>query len=395
MGYFSSFMRKKLKRWVAGQVALKLDAEPFSSLPLRMRTGIFLLLGSFIIGYGGPVVALMAGGMNDLTFAGILAGTGLYIASWVIGTVGLVLAGKDSIRYPLYFMAKFLNAVAPDFFSVAPPPTRQRCLSPFIIVTFTTVLVIGCALLAALSTGNWRIFFIVGAAALVFHQILYLYGMFSPGADYFFVSLRGKDMPMAPGEILLRFDDGPDARYTPEILDLLQGYSLRAVFAVTGENVLRHPHLIRRMHEEGHIIANHTFTHPYHVLLLPYRRMLEEMVKTNDAVRAVTGGTPVYFCPPIGFTNLVMGRAMKTLALTPLMWDIRSLDTQLPPEKIVARVRKQLAPGKIVLFHDAVLPPGRSDRIATVEAVRILCEDLRTACLSRAGNVPSAVTTTH
>lgn len=380
-------MRKKLKRWVVDQVALKLDAEPFSALPRRMRVGIFLLAASFIMSYGGPVLALVCGGANGQLLAGTLAGTGLYIVGWIVGGVGLILAGRDSIRYPIYFAAKLMYTLAPGYFPAGQEPGR---VSPFVRVTLITVLVIAGALPIAVASGRWKLFFIVAATAVVVHQGLYFYGMFSPGADYFFVSLRGKDLPMAPGAVLFRFDDGPDERYTPQILDLLREHGQRAVFAVTGENVLRHPHLIRRMHEEGHIIANHTFTHPYHVLLLPCRRLLDEMVRTNDAVRGVTGSTPVYFCPPIGFTNPVMGRAQRTLALTPLMWDIRSLDTQLPADRIVARVRKQLTPGKIVLFHDAVLPPGRADRAATVDAVRILCEELRSADPFQSGIVPTA-----
>lgn len=366
-------MQKKLKGWVKDQVALKLDAEPFSALPRRMRMGIFLLAASFVISYGGPVFALVFGGTNGQILAGTLAGTGLYVIGWIIGGFGLILAGRDSIRYPLYFAAKLMFVIAPGYFLANEKPERP---SPFLIVTLVCVLIIAGALLAAIATGQWRMFVVTSVAAFAFHQGFYLYGMFSPGADYFFVSLRGKDVPMAPGEILLRFDDGPDERYTPEILDLLRDHGLRAVFAVTGENVLRYPHLIRRMHEEGHLIANHTFTHSHGLLFFSYRRMLEEMTKTNEALRAVTGSDPVYFCPPVGFTNPVMGRAQKALALTPLMWDVRSLDTQLPAEKIVARVRKQLAPGKIILFHDAVLPPGRPDRAATVEAVRILCGEL-------------------
>lgn len=388
-------MRKNLKRWVSDQVALKLDAEPFSALPRRMRLGIFLLAASFIISYGGPVIALVSGGASGQWLEGTLAGTGLYVVGWIIGGVGLVLAGRDSIRYPIYFAAKLLYTFAPGQFSAAEEPARSRRRSPFFIVTLGTVLVIAGALLAAFATNRWNSFLIAAAAAVVVHQGLYLYGMFSPGADYFFVSLRGKDLPMAPGAVLFRFDDGPDDRYTPQLLDLMREHGQRAVFAVTGENVLRSPHLIRRMHEEGHIIANHTFSHPYHVLLLPYRRMLEELAKTNDAVRAVTGSTPVYFCPPIGFTNPVMGRAQRALSLTPLMWDIRSLDTQLPADKIVARVKKQLAPGKIVLFHDAVIPPGRADRTATVEAVRILGEELRRASLAPANPLPPAVATSR
>lgn len=378
-------MRKKIKDWVLGQVALKLDAEPFSSLPRRMRLGIFLLAASFVVSYAGPVVALFAGVRGEQLLASSIIATALYAGGWIIGAVGLVLAGKDSIRYPVYFTAKALYVLAPSCFSEGAPAPRPPRRSPFFIATCVAALVLAGAFATAAAIGNWKILLVVGITTVVCHQGLYLYGMFSPGADFFFVSLRGKDLPMDPDGVLFRFDDGPDEQYTPVILDLLRDHGQRAIFAVTGENVLRCPQLVRRMHEEGHIIANHTFTHSHCTLFFTYRRLLAEMTETNRAIHAVAGSTPVYFCPPVGFTNPVMGRAQRALGLMPLMWDVRSLDTQLPTERIVARVRKQLAPGKILLFHDAVLPPGRADRSATVEAVRILCAELRKSAQVEAG----------
>lgn len=107
----------KFKDWVNAEVAKKLDREPFSSLPRRMRAGILLLAASFIIGHGSNLLALVLPGLNrQLSAGGFIKGSAIYLVCYVTGCVGLSLAGKDSIKYPKYFLAKFLKRIFPAFF---------------------------------------------------------------------------------------------------------------------------------------------------------------------------------------------------------------------------------------------------------------------------------------
>ncbi len=107
---------KNFKHWVNEEVAKQLDRDGFLSLPLKMRIGIFLLMGSFTIGYGYPILALIIAGLKHQLSSGLVKGSIVYAISWVVGAVGLMLAGKGCIKYPIYFLAKFMKKVFPNYF---------------------------------------------------------------------------------------------------------------------------------------------------------------------------------------------------------------------------------------------------------------------------------------
>lgn len=111
-----STLQRRFKRWVNSEVEKNLDKERFSSLPLKMRIGIFILAISFSVGYGVPLVLLWTSRGKNQISNGVAKGTLVYSASWLLGVVGLSLAGKDSIKYPIYFFAKFLKQLFPVFF---------------------------------------------------------------------------------------------------------------------------------------------------------------------------------------------------------------------------------------------------------------------------------------
>lgn len=109
--------RKKFKDWVNAEVAKQLDKEPFSSLPLKMRIGILILLGCFVIGHGSTFLLLVIPGINNhLSAGGVMYGSIIYIICWWLGVIGLALAGKDSIKYPIYFLAKLIKKLFPRYF---------------------------------------------------------------------------------------------------------------------------------------------------------------------------------------------------------------------------------------------------------------------------------------
>jgi hypothetical protein len=109
--------RDKFKTWVNAEVAKQLDKEPFSSLPLKMRIGIFILLGCFVIGHGSTLLLVIIPGIsNRLSADGVVYGSLIYTVCWWLGTIGVALAGKDSIKYPIYFFAKFSKILFPNYF---------------------------------------------------------------------------------------------------------------------------------------------------------------------------------------------------------------------------------------------------------------------------------------
>ncbi|MEJ5285275.1 MAG: polysaccharide deacetylase family protein [Brevinematales bacterium] len=347
--------KKGFVNWVNSEVAKRLDDKPFSSLPLKTRIGIFLLLIAFIVGYGlsGLLVIL---GINKKPSSGVL-GVFLYALSWIIGFVGISLAGRDCIKYPIYFFAKFLKKLFPYFFeeeNMENDLTKKSNLpSIYVIVTFVTILLIGVLIIIYIFFFKNVLIFVGIGSVFIIHQILYIYGMFSTKTNFFFPTIKGKELfKNNKNFVIFRFDDGPDPVYTEKILDILKRENLKAIFAITAKNAEKYPEIVKRIHDEGHIIANHTYSHPFNILLMSYKDVYEEIKKANDILYSITGTTPKFFCPTIGQKNPVIGRVIKELGLIPLMWDLRTIDTHLTEELIIKRIKKKLKPPSIILFHD-------------------------------------------
>lgn len=252
-----------------------------------------------------------------------------------------------------------------------------RTASPFLVVTLAALAVVLSVAAAIFLLSAPALLWLAAAFAVVAHQVLYIRGMFSAKSDFFFRSVRGRDYFRGKPGVLFRFDDGPDPLYTPRVLDILKAEGWQALFAVTGENAEKYPDLVRRIAEEGHEIANHTYSHPYFILLMGYRRVREEIERANAAISRITGQPVKYFCPPVGHKNPVIGRAVRDLGMIPVMWDVRTLDTRVSAGTIVQRIRRRMKPPSIILMHDAVLPWGRKDREATLAALREIAGFLR------------------
>jgi Predicted xylanase/chitin deacetylase len=377
-------LQSKLKNWVNAEVEKQLDKDGFFSLPKRMRIGIYLLSGSFVIGYGFPIMAMIIAGFTHHTASVLINSSIVYALSWVIGVAGLTLAGKDCIKYPLFFSAKGLKKLFPNYFREENDPAvrnkKESGLTPFQWATIFSI--VGILLIIGLSSlFSSHLFFKLTVILIIFicglHQALYIYGMFSPSSNFFFRSVKGKEFFHDQDGILFRFDDGPHPVYTPQILDILKAEGIQAFFAVTGKNAETYPEIVERMHRENHIIANHTYSHPCDILFLSYHRIKDEITRANAIIQNITGEEPEYFCTPVGFKNPIIGRVIKETGLIPVMWDIRTYDTRAPFEKIMAIIMRKLKSPAIIMFHDAIIL-SKNDREQTVlalkESIRILKE---------------------
>jgi peptidoglycan/xylan/chitin deacetylase (PgdA/CDA1 family) len=155
-------------------------------------------------------------------------------------------------------------------------------------------------------------------------------------------------------EIALTFDDGPDPRTTPQVLDLLREHRQRATFFVIGERAARHPDLLRRIAAEGHEIANHSLRHRWHLLFWPPRRLAAELLATQRAVVAAGVPAPRLWRPPIGLLSPRLSRAAELARLTLIGYSARAYD-RAPHASArggLARLRRKLLPGAILLLHD-------------------------------------------
>lgn len=156
-------------------------------------------------------------------------------------------------------------------------------------------------------------------------------------------------------QIAISFDDGPLPEYTAAILDSLAAASAPACFFCIGKRVEQYPELASRIVEQGHIIANHSYSH--HALFDLYSpgRMKEELEQTNRLIYTATKRKPTYFRPPYGVTNPNLAKAVKKTGMTTIGWNIRSLDTVAKDqEKLLEKLLKELRPGAIILFHDTM-----------------------------------------
>ena len=154
--------------------------------------------------------------------------------------------------------------------------------------------------------------------------------------------------------VTLTFDDGPDELMTPKVLDVLKRYDIKAVFFLIGEKVDKNPDIVRRIVEEGHIVANHTYSHSGLFPLSGKGKVMHELQKCGESIKNAIGRYPLLFRPPFGVTNPIIGRAVNAQGLKTIGWSIRSLDTVdgKTRAEILRKVEAKLHPGAIILLHD-------------------------------------------
>ena len=175
-------------------------------------------------------------------------------------------------------------------------------------------------------------------------------------------------------EVWLTIDDGPDPEDTPRILELLAAHGARATFFVIGENVARHPELVRAITAAGHEVAHHTHTHPVGSFWCASPvRVARELDAGLEVLRAV-GVRPVRFRPPVGIKNLWLASALSTRGLVCVGWSTRGLERCRGDADMVARrATRDLAPGAILLLHEGPRVPAA----IRVEGIRLVLERLR------------------
>lgn len=153
--------------------------------------------------------------------------------------------------------------------------------------------------------------------------------------------------------IALTFDDGPHPVYTPLVAELLHRYNIKATFFCIGKHAAVHPHLVKALHDQGHLIANHSFTHTATIDFHSRNQWLEEIRKTDAAIETVTGEKPRHFRPPFGVTTPHLAKAIRKTNHTVIGWRVRPYDTVTSSaQRIAERILRKTKPGHIILLHD-------------------------------------------
>ncbi len=181
------------------------------------------------------------------------------------------------------------------------------------------------------------------------YLIIVFYGSYEIRFNYFLRSVNSG----SPTGIALTFDDGPDERSTKKIVEILALANTPATFFVIGKNAEKNPTLLKQIHDSGHTIGNHSYSHSNGIGLFSSAKLKSDIEHCSQVIQEITGVTPVYFRPPFGVTNPRYASVLKQLALTSVGWSLRSFDTSAKNEQnLLHRITSQLKPGSIVLLHD-------------------------------------------
>jgi peptidoglycan/xylan/chitin deacetylase (PgdA/CDA1 family) len=159
------------------------------------------------------------------------------------------------------------------------------------------------------------------------------YAALWPGSQIFGKTLIA---PRRPGELALTFDDGPNPACTPRLLEALARHEVRATFFLVGSFAQAEPALVRQIAAAGHLIGNHSWSHPNLALSSP-RRVREELSRTSQTLEQIAGVPVRFFRPPFGARRPdVLGTA-RSLGLTPVLWNAMTDDWKEPSAEAIAR----------------------------------------------------------
>jgi peptidoglycan/xylan/chitin deacetylase (PgdA/CDA1 family) len=186
--------------------------------------------------------------------------------------------------------------------------------------------------------------------------MLYLFYFFTfyafiPGLFSRMFGFRVIKRGLSDSDICLTFDDGPDPVYTPQLLDLLKLYHVKATFFLVGKHAAAHPEVVRRMHREGHSIGIHNYLHRSNWLMHP-RTVAKQVQMTSNIIESITGEKPQLYRPPWGIMNLFDYTSRNNLQI--VLWSMMAGDWRKSTgaEKVKKRLLKHLEGGHIYLLHD-------------------------------------------
>jgi peptidoglycan/xylan/chitin deacetylase (PgdA/CDA1 family) len=221
------------------------------------------------------------------------------------------------------------------------------------MLTHRTVNIIFILLLLILVMANvysgLSVWIIVAMAAI--YLSIQVYGSVVLDAQFFLpVKYKGYSTVKT---VAITFDDGPIPGKTEQILDILRASQVKASFFCIGYRMKENTVLTRRIYEEGHLIANHSFWHGKTFDLQTPGKISVELKDTDFIIEQMTGRKPRFFRPPYGVTNPMVASAVRKGNYVTVGWSVRSFDTMIKDSaRLMRRVTSGLKAGDILLFHD-------------------------------------------
>lgn len=207
----------------------------------------------------------------------------------------------------------------------------------------------------------------------------YSYASLAPWSTIFGKALIAPPNPTpGPRQIALTFDDGPNPRMTPQLLDLLEKNQIRATFFLIGKYAVEQKELARRVHAAGHAVGDHTWSHP-NLSRTSIGKTREELKRAKGEIEQIIGAPVKLFRPPFGARRPATFHIARELDLTPVLWNIIGYDWNAKSTeaisslvtRLIARNDRRGNATNLVL-HDGSHRGQGADRSFTIEAVRRL-----------------------
>jgi peptidoglycan-N-acetylglucosamine deacetylase len=192
------------------------------------------------------------------------------------------------------------------------------------------------------------------------------YQAMAPTAQWYGQTFTG--LPRNSRQIALTYDDGPNDPHTLRLLESLAKHDVRATFFLIGRYVQQYPEIAHEIIQAGHIVGNHTFTHPL-LIFKSEAEIRHELTQCHTALQDAVGEPSNLFRPPFGGRRPAVLRLARELGLQPVMWNVTGYDWNAPPAAVIERkVSNQIRGGAVILLHDGGHKQAGADRSQTLIA---------------------------
>jgi len=192
------------------------------------------------------------------------------------------------------------------------------------------------------------------------------YQSMAPTGQWFGQTFTG--LPPGSRQLALTYDDGPNDPHTLRLLEVLARNGVQATFFLIGSYVQQHPEIAREIVQAGHVVGNHTFTHPL-LIFKSEAEIRRELSQCRAALQDAVGEHSNLFRPPFGGRRPAVLRIARQLGFEPVMWTVTGYDWNAPPAEVIERkVSNQIRGGDVILLHDGGHNQMGADRSQTVIA---------------------------
>jgi peptidoglycan/xylan/chitin deacetylase (PgdA/CDA1 family) len=207
---------------------------------------------------------------------------------------------------------------------------------------------------------------VLAGAAVATAAVTAGYQSMAPTAQWYGRTFTG--LPRSACQLALTYDDGPNDPHTLRLLEVLAWHDVKATFFMIGRYVRQRPEIAREVVKTGHMIGNHTFTHPL-LTLKSSAEIRRELVDCRAALQDAIGEHSSLFRPPFGGRRPAVLRLARELGLEPVMWNVTGYDWNAPPAAVIeGKVTSHIRGGDVILLHDGGHREMGADRSQTVLA---------------------------